>query len=420
MLMFNRKKEEMESEKDYLRNRTDELEKEYNSAKGTNAILVVKNEELLRQKKKVEETSEEKISSLKQKSTEKINELKKRLETLNEKNRNNENLYTKQVADLQRENLLLKQELEFKNAEIKDLRERMEEASKKERKVKHLSVDSTDRRSESNDWPAEKSLLKSQIDSLKAHIEDNKAIQEALMLALNSKSSENPQHIDKAYETTKHLSYALEKSEENCKKLEAKLMKAKKFHKMVKNCSALQCRRCTKFQSVNSFNSHFNSCEGHNKESNALIVSISKASIKETDSKPYTEYLISVSNNGKNLTIPRKYKMFCYLHQSLQQTFPNFDMPELIVVQDKLRTVEDRRKVFENYLIQLAQVSFIRESSVFKRFLGIDMEIEQIQSPLKSKRIKSNIELVTSRAFSPSMSNLTPVTNTFETKFQGK
>lgn len=417
---FNRKKEEMESEKDYMRNRTDELEKEYNSVKGNNAILLAKNEELSRQKKKVEEISEEKVSSLKQKSTDKINELKKKLEILNEKNRNNENSYTKQVADLQRENLLLKQELEFKNAEIKDLRERMDEANKKERKVKHLSVDSTDRRSENNDWPAEKSLLKSQIDSLKAHIEDNKAIQEALMLALNSKSSENPQHIDKAYETTKHLSYALEKSEENCKKLEAKLLKAKKFHKMVKNCSALQCRRCTKFQSVNGFNSHFQSCEGLNKESSALIVSISKASIKETDSKPYTEYLISVSNNGKNLAIPRKYKMFCYLHQSLQQTFPNFDMPELIVVQDKLRTVEDRRKVFENYLIQLAQVSFIRESTVFKRFLGIDMEIEQIQSPLKSKRIKSNIELVTSRAFSPSMSILTPVTNTFETKFQGK
>jgi hypothetical protein len=416
-----RKREEFEAEKDYLKARNDEFEKDLTTFKGNNAILIAKNEELSRQKKKNEEVFEEKVKDLKQKSCEKINELKKRLEKISEKSRESENNNSKLVADLQRENLLMKQELEFKNNEIRDLKERVEELSKKqERKVKHFSVDSTERREDRQDWPAEKTLLKSQIDSLKAHIEDNKAIQEALMLALNSKSSETPQHIDKAYETTRHLSFALEKSEENCKKLEQKLSKAKKSTKMIKNCSALQCRKCTKFQSISSFNSHFSNCEGNQKDSSPLIVSIQKASIKETDSKPFTEYQVSVTHNGKALTVARKYKMFCYLHSSLSQTFPNFDMPELLAVQEKLRTMEDRRKLFENYLIQLAQVSFIREAAVFKRFLGLDLEPEQIESPLKSKRVKSNIELITSRAFSPSLNILTPVTNTFETKFSAK
>jgi len=416
---FIRKKEEFENEKDLLKAQNEALEKEFSHHKGNNAVLQAKNDELVRQKKKIEESLESKLSNLKVKSSEKMGELKSKLEKTVEKMRDSENGFAKAIADLQRENSLIKQELEFKNSEIKELKDRCEGFQKSHNTVRQMSIDSTDRKEDSNEWPAEKNLLKSQIDSLKAHIEDNKAIQEALMLALNSKSTENPQHIDKAYETTRHLSYALEKSEENCKKLEQKLAKSKKFQKMVKNASGLQCRKCAKCHSILSFPQHFSFCEGTTKEPSTLMVSIQKACIKESDSKPFTEYIIFVSYNGRVLTVPRKYKMFCYLHLSLQQAFPHFDLPELLMVQEKVRTMEERRKIFENYLIQLAQVAFVRENIVFRRFLGLEAEVE-MESPLKSNRVKSHIESITSRAFSPSVSILTPVTNTLDNKFGGK
>lgn len=416
---FLRKKEEFDSEKDFLKSQNETLEKESSQYKGENVVLQAKNDELARQRKKIEESLESKLSNFKAKSNEKMTELKNRLEKTVEKMRENENSSAKTLAELQRENSLMKQELEFKNNEIKELKDRCEDFRRSNNRLRHLSVDSTERKDDSTDWTAEKVLLKSQIDSLKAHIEDNKATQEALMLALNSKSSETPQHIDKAYETTRHLSFALEKSEENCKKLEQKLNKSKKFQKMVKNASALQCRKCSKCHSIINFSQHFACCEGTAKETTTLIVSILKAYIKESDSKPFTEYIVSVSYNGKVLTVPRKYKMFCYLHLSLQQSFPHHDLPELLIVQEKARTMEERRKIFENYLIQLAQVPFVRENLAFRRFLGLEAEVE-IESPLKSKRVKSHIELITSRAFSPSLSILTPVTNTFDNKFSGK
>jgi hypothetical protein len=85
----------------------------------------------------------------------------------------------------------------------------------------------------------------------------------------------------------------------------------------------------------------------------------------------------------------------------------------------KLKLVEERRKNFENYLVQLCQIGIIKESTTFRKFLGLETDHHSnrySESPLHSKRGKSNIELITSRAFSPSVSVLSPVTNIYDNK----
>lgn len=412
---FQRKKSDFESEKDYFKSKIDELEKDCSLHRGNSAVLNARNEELQNQKKRIEEAHEEKLSNLKEKYNEKFSELKEKNQKMMTKFSESETKYTKDLADLQKENLLLKQELEFKTNEIANLKERNDDLERLLRETrKRPSIEEFDKKEDQTDWSSERKLLKSQIESLKAHIEDNKSIQEALMTALNSKNAENPQHIDKAYETNKHLSFALDKSEENCKKLEQKVQKSKKFQKMVKNSSSLQCRKCLKNQSLMNFLQHVSNCEGIVKETNTLILSIVKTVIKEVDNKPCTEYVISVSVNGKISTVLRKYKNFCNLHQSMQNMFPHFDLPDLfpaLETPSRVKLMEERRKNFENYLVQLSQVQFIKESVVFRRFIGLegDGSGKFIESPLKSKRVKSNIELITSRAFSPSRSVLSPL-----------
>lgn len=377
---LNRKKTEFEGEKQYFKDKIEEIERENSANKGMSAVLQARNEELLKEKKRAEEAFEERLQYFKENSLEKITDLKEKYAKTSSKLGEAEEKYAKTVSELQKEVLLSKQELEFKNKEIKELKERNKnlESSLKALKKRNSSVDLTERKEENTDWTSERQVLKSQIEGLKQHIEDNKSMQEALMVALQSKNTEHPQHIDKAYETNKHLSFALDKSEENCKKLEQKLQKSKKFQKMVKNCSSLQCKNCTKNHSIASFLVHTSTCKGEVKENTTLLVSISKTSIKEQENRPFTEYIISVSSNGKSLSVPRKYKMFCNLHQSIQQQFPHLDLPELFSIgsaPSKLKLVEERRKTFENYLVQLSQISAVKESSTFKRFVGLESEV---------------------------------------------
>lgn len=417
---FYRKKSEFEAEKDYLKSKNEEIEREYSNQKGLTAIITAKNEELLREKLRIEEISEERMQYFKDTSSEKLKDLKEKYSRATNKLNDLENKYSKEIASLSKENSLIKQELEFKNKEINEIKDRNLELEKNMFGYKkNKEFQDFERKDETNDWGSEKMLLKGQIDSLKAQVEDNKAIQEALMAALNSKTSENPQHIDKAYETNKHLSFALDKSEENCKKLEQKLQKTKKFQKMVKNCSSLQCKSCSKNHSIANFLSHTSSCEGEIKENKTLLVSIIKTTIKEIENKPFTEYLISVNSNGKVITVPRQYKMFCNLHLSLQQQFPHIDLPEIFGSSGlcgKIKLVEERRKNFENYLVQLSQISAVKESLTFRKFLGAENDVVSFnrhsESPLQSKRAKNNMEIATSRAFSPSRT----VLNTHENK----
>ena len=62
---FMRKKHELENEKDYLKNRIEEVEKESSGNKGMNAVLSARNEELIKDKKELRKHLRSVCSTLK-------------------------------------------------------------------------------------------------------------------------------------------------------------------------------------------------------------------------------------------------------------------------------------------------------------------------------------------------------------------
>lgn len=254
------------------------------------------------------------------------------------------------------------------------------------------------------------------------------------MAALQSKKHDAPTHVDKAFETNKHLSFALDKLELRCQQLEEKVERLKKFRKMIKNSSALQCKTCGKYLNSSVFSAHVTVClrEGPKSEMDSkLIIDVSQSAIRDDGGRPYTEYTLTFSNRGKSWTVPRRYKMFCNLHSSLQQQFPHLNLPEISTLfsqgnstNRKPAALEDRRKSFQAYLTELSSMPIIKECTTFRKFVGLDFDpvpsqryANQDTTPPRGykPRGKSVYDMIaTSRMFSPSSSPvLSPITNTY-------
>lgn len=112
-----------------------------------------------------------------------------------------------------------------------------------------------------SEWLMEKTYLENQVSFLKNQLEENKRLHDALLMALeqglNNGESEATNEL---VETNRHLSAAVDKMEARCKILEEKIEKSKRFKRMVKNSSALQCVNCSKFISTNIFLQHIANC----------------------------------------------------------------------------------------------------------------------------------------------------------------
>ena len=50
--------------------------------------------------------------------------------------------------------------------------------------------------------------------------------------------------------------------------------------------------------------------------------------LKDSDSKPYTEYVLQIKKGVKTWKIERKYKKFCDLHSQLKVQFPGVGISE--------------------------------------------------------------------------------------------
>ena len=46
------------------------------------------------------------------------------------------------------------------------------------------------------------------------------------------------------------------------------------------------------------------------------------------ENKPFTEYLIELSQDQKTWSVRRRYKEFCQLDQKLREKFPKIEFPE--------------------------------------------------------------------------------------------
>ena len=430
-----RQKEDWSQEKELLQKRLNEQEKELYSLRASQATHSSRLEDIQKEKQRLEESYKERIEYLKETLSEKYGDIKDKYQEAVKELNSLKSTQSQELSEVKKENALHSQEIEFRKREAEDLRKRKEEL---ETEVKELrsavnkyqeELESKDNLSDrkqrpstesSEEWQSERAFLKSQIESLRANIEDNKSVQEALMAALQSKKTESSSSADKAFETNKHLSYALDKMEDRCKYLEQKVKRLKHYQVIVKASQSIKCKNCFKNVSSASFSSHLSNCHGQENseppESDLLKIQITHTVVKDNEERPYTEYQLFVSDGETTWQIARRYKMFCNLHSSLQQMFPHIQLPDASALFSfglgkRPMVLEERKKLFQNYLGALARIPVVRESSVFRDFIGA----EDVQpSPKVNKRGKSvNDVMATSRMFSPFKHSpqLSPITN---------
>ena len=250
----------------------------------------------------------------------------------------------------------------------------------------------------------EKNFLKSQLEGLKTQLDDNKSIQEALVTALQARTLDSSR-AEK--DPAKHLSMALEKTEERCHQLEQKIQKLKRYKRMVKASTSIQCKMCGKNFASGVFSAHVGLCEDSFQQSSeagqySIIVNSIVVRDDAPDQKPFTEYIITINYKGRSWTISRRYKNFAMMHSSLQREFPNIEMPDstsLFATQSgslfnskPAMRMEDRRKANQDYLFGLAGIPCIKNSATFKKFLGSDQHFpeEMIEKSHISKSGEKN------------------------------
>lgn len=410
------KRKEFNDERDDLRTRLEKTERDSYTLKASESSWQMRQSELESDKKRQEQRYEERIAELKEDHKDRYEDLKRRYEqsqtNLNQLQMNS----AKEIAELQKDKALLTHEVGFKRTEAdeaKRLKNQYEdevnrlrtelrrskaeldaalEDSEKVRKDLRGAKAETVAAAEPTDWSAERSALKSQIDVMKSQVEEYRSVKEALMEALQNRPHDTPRHVEKAFEANKHLSFALDKLETRCQQLEQKVQHLKKFKKMVKNASALQCKMCGKNLAAAVFSAHLSVCQrgpSRGGSTRAFTIIVSQTFVRELpDQKPFTEYLISVTYGGKSWTINRRYKMFCNLHSALQAQLTHVELPDtgsLFFQQTSLfsrqRPLDERRKAFQQYLTDLSMIPVIRDSATFRRFLGVDAHYQE-DSPM--------------------------------------
>lgn len=396
------RKEDWEKERKQLQSQLQAVETDLHSSKAQATALSSRVEDLLTDRTRTEESFREQLQQQREDSRERYEELKQRFQqaqqTIVELNKN----YARDVAELKKDLSLARQEAEYKGKESeegKKKRAELEEDCRTNRsellRLKHL-IDSLESdlmqarsvppaSEPSPELLAERQRLQSQVEMLKSQLTERQSVQDVLMTALQSRATEQPRSTERALETATNLASALERTEQRCGMLEKKVETLKRFHKMVKNCAAMQCRLCSKTLGSAMFGAHLTVCmrEGGRAASTPSLpmsISITQASVREdSDSRSYTEYLITVTYRGKTWTVNRRYKLFSQLNEQLERDFPNVDMPEeaemfrrSITVGVKPKTIDERRKALQSYLNQLAATQGLRESHWLLTFLGVE------------------------------------------------
>ena len=112
--------------------------------------------------------------------------------------------------------------------------------------------------------------------------------------------------------------------------------------------------------------------------------------------------------NAKKWSINRRYKEFCELNEGLIEEFPNSEFPESAMMFmksssetanfRKTGSIEERRDNLQKYLRDLSMIPSIRESTVFKQFLGLSPHYTEEHSGHYYPKNEDTIENIVSSA----------------------
>lgn len=421
------KRDEFIKEKDYYKNRLQDVESENYKLKASTAGLEIRIEELKQEKERISSTHQEKLDSLKDDYKGRFSEYKEKYEQTLKLYQDLQAQYNIEISKLQKDLALAKQEIEWKNREVSDLKARRDsienefrdmrgelrrcrdEIEEKDEQIKLLKNNARYIAAEpSTEWLSEKSILINQIESYRAQIEDNKSVKEALVAALQARSLEP---VIEPKDPSKHLTVVLEKTEERCQELEHKLERLKKFQKIFQCSSSIQCKMCAKYFTSNLFQAHIQICEEYFariSETGEYIIAVTQIKMRDNNSvqNPGNEYVISVTYKGRTWSITKLFKNFKTLETILQKDLPNVELPDAnalypkeagSIFSNKQPTVEERKKRFQDYLSKLASIPEVKTSAAFRKFLNKDqffpeenIERSGIRNPSDPKSFRFN------------------------------
>ena len=234
---------------------------------------------------------------------------------------------------------------------------------------------------------------------------------EALLSAINhrGKSNDDQQLI----QINKNLSETIAQVEARNQQLQAKLTQVKLYQRVFKHSQSMQCKFCQVFFPAEIFVDHVKTCSKDNRFSRSLFFQIPLSlAIKSTrvdndpiDNRQYTEYVIHVVFNQKEWIVSQKYKAFCLLHEKLINQYPNIKFPQSSIhFTEKLirgsvaskkcssyNLIDERQKILQDYLQELALIPAIKESSHFKQFIGIDEHFPEFCNDYEQSTSGDNI-----------------------------
>jgi len=405
------KKEDHMKEKETIALRLQDLEKENFSFRSQVATLSARSEDSARERARLEENFRSQLADVKESAKEQLEFIKKQYADSQGNLAEATKTASKEQAELTRDLMLSRQEAEYRNKEVEELKRKRAEleddarATRSEiarlkaiietqdaeiRKLKSQLSSKPEAVEAPTEWTSERTQLRGQVEMLRGQLSERQNMQDFLMTALQTRSTETPRHTEKALETATNLSAALERNEHRTRILEEKVEKLKRFKKMVRNCSALQCRLCGKTFSSTVFGAHVTVClrdstKAASIPTTPMNINITQATVKEgADSRSFTEYLITVSYRGKSWSANRRYKLFGQLNEQLEAAFPSVEMPEaaqmfshqsinLVMSNSKPKSIDERRRLLQAFLTDLSQIPAIRESWHFGNFIGADL-----------------------------------------------
>ena len=419
---YDNKREEFSKEKDYYKNRLQEVESENYRLKANAAGLEMRLDELKLDKERLTSAHQQRLENLKDDFKDRFSEFKEKYEETLKLYQDLQQKYNTDISKSQKELALVRQEIEWKNRECEELKRRKEEMDNefrdmrlqvrrareeiedKDEQIKALkSFPKMSISEPSNEWLSERNLLKTQIESLKAQVDENKSVKEALVAALQSRSLETRAEPK---DPSKHLSAVLEKTEERCQELDQKVERLKKFQTIFQNSSSIQCKMCGKTIISNLFAAHITVCESEFSkaaESGEYILVITQITSKDDslDQNSGAEYTISVTYKGRTWVITKRYNNFKSLESSLKKELPEIEIPDsshlnptnigsIFSNKQQIR-IDERKKRFQDYLMEIASSRHIKESDSLRKFLNTGQYFpeEMVEKPA-TKRGDSN------------------------------
>ena len=278
-----------------------QMESERQSSLTNEKFLEEKCRTLQEEKDRTEDNARKRISQMTEEFATKLREGREKLQASEEKRKRKEEDELRKMSELEKLNALIEQKLQLTENELSDFKTRLDNkerdlkelnkelhASRKEiqglnqklyeaqNKKKeelqemretyekritemqtNLSVSQQDEGEKAQQWQRERETLQNQLTFATMQLEENRKMHETLVMALNKnvaaggggnqvtsqkEMEEEEEKNRELRETNKKLTITIERMENRCIALEAKVDRLKRFQRMVKGSASLQCK----------------------------------------------------------------------------------------------------------------------------------------------------------------------------------